>query len=94
MAPNLVVIAHSGAGRQFINSDGPAREIAHRFAAASGLPVEESRSFAPTPGCLGSYFYFGRDRGIPILTVEVTKGSNRLSGSSFVRRSCKLLEAN
>lgn len=72
--PNLVLVAHSWAGRQFINFDGPAREIADRFAASSGMPVEESRSFAPTPGSLGSYF--GRDLGIPILTIEVLKGSD------------------
>ena len=72
--PNLVLVAHSWAGRQFINFDGPAREIAERFAATSGLPVEESSSFAPTPGSLGSYF--GRDRGTPILTIEVLKGSD------------------
>jgi hypothetical protein len=71
--PNLVLVAHSWAGRQFINFDGPAREIAERFAASSGLPVEESSSFAPTPGSLGSYF--GRDLGIPVLTIEVLKGS-------------------
>jgi murein peptide amidase A len=74
IAPNLVIIAHSWAGRQFINFDGPAREIAERFSAASGLPVEESSSFAPTPGSLGSYF--GRDRKIPILTIEVLKGTD------------------
>ena len=72
--PNLVLVAHSWAGRQFINFDGPAREIAERFAASSGLPVEESSSFTPTPGSLGSYF--GRDRGTPILTIEVLKGSD------------------
>ncbi len=72
--PELVLVAHSWAGRHFINFDGPAREIADRFAASSGLPVEESSSFAPTPGSLGSYF--GRDRGIPILTIEVLKGSD------------------
>lgn len=72
--PNLVLVAHSWEGRQFINFDGPAREIAERFSAASGLPVEESSSFAPTPGSLGSYF--GRDRGIPVLTIEVLKGSD------------------
>lgn len=73
-APNLVIVAHSWAGHQFINFDGPAREIADRFSAASGLPVEESGSFAPTPGSLGSYF--GRDRGIPILTIEVLRGTD------------------
>jgi hypothetical protein len=73
--PNLVLVAHSWAGRQFINFDGPASEIAERFAASSGLPVEESSSFAPTPGSLGSCF--GRDRGTPILTIEVLKGSDQ-----------------
>lgn len=72
--PNLVLVAHSWVGRQFINFDGPAREIAHRFSASSGLPVEESTSFAPTPGSLGSYF--GRDRGIPVLTIEVLRGTD------------------
>ena len=69
-----MLVAHSWAGRQFINFDGPAREIAERFSASSGLPVEESSSFAPTPGSLGSYF--GRDRGIPVLTIEVLKGTD------------------
>lgn len=72
--PALIVVAHSWSGRQFINFDGPSREIAERFSASSGLPVEESSSFAPTPGSLGSYF--GRDRGIPVLTVEVLRGSD------------------
>ena len=69
-----MLAVHSWAGRQFINFDGPAREIAERFSVASGLPVEESSSFAPTPGSLGSYF--GRDRGIPVVTIEVLKGSD------------------
>ncbi len=72
--PDLIIVAHSWAGREFINFDGPARELADRFSAASGLPVEESSGFAPTPGSLGSYF--GRDRGIPVLTIEVLKGSD------------------
>jgi hypothetical protein len=74
IAPALILVAHSWVGRQFINFDGPAREIANRFSEASGLPVEESSSFAPTPGSLGSYF--GRDRGISVLTVEILKGSD------------------
>jgi hypothetical protein len=73
-APNLVLVAHSWAGRQFVNFDGPARELAERFSASGGLPVEESNSFAPTPGSLGSYV--GRDLGVPILTIEVLKGSD------------------
>lgn len=72
--PNLIIVAHAWAGKQFINFDGPAREIAERFSATSGLKVEASNEFAPTPGSLGSYA--GRDRGIPLLTIEVLKGSD------------------
>ncbi|WP_179475844.1 DUF2817 domain-containing protein [Mycolicibacterium vinylchloridicum] len=72
--PDLVVVAHSWVGRQFLNYDGPARALAEQFSTLSGLEVEESTSFAPTPGSLGSYV--GRDRGIPILTIEVLKGSS------------------
>nr|WP_165588635.1 M14 family zinc carboxypeptidase [Mycolicibacterium komanii] len=74
ISPALILVAHSWAGRQFINFDGPAREVAERFSEDSGLPVEESSAFAPTPGSLGSYF--GRDRGTPVLTIEVLKGSD------------------
>jgi hypothetical protein len=74
ISPALVLVAHSWAGRQFINFDGPARAIAERFSESTGLPVEESSSFAPTPGSLGSYF--GRDRGIAVLTIEVLKGTD------------------
>lgn len=72
--PALIVVAHSWSGDEFINFDGPAREIAERFSAGTGLRVQESSSFAPTPGSLGSYA--GRDRGIPLLTVEVLKGTD------------------
>jgi len=72
--PDLVIVLHSWAGREFINFDGPARPIAERFAAASGMTLTESTEFATTPGSLGSYV--GRDRGIPLLTVEFRKGSD------------------
>lgn len=72
--PALVLVMHSWNGRQFVNFDGPARELAERFAAAIGVPVEASNSFAPTPGSLGSYV--GRDQGTPILTIELLKGSD------------------
>jgi hypothetical protein len=74
VGPNLVMVAHAWSGRQFINFDGPAKELAQRFSAMSGLPVEASNTFVPTPGSLGSYV--GRDRGTPILTIEVLKGTN------------------
>jgi hypothetical protein len=69
------MVAHAWAGREFINFDGPARDLADHFSTTSGLPEEESTSFSPTPGSLGSYV--GRDRGIPILTIEVLKGTDQ-----------------
>jgi len=89
IGPDLVVVAHSWTGRQFVNFDGPARPIAERFAASTGLPVEESSSFASTPGSLGSYF--GRDRGFSILTIELLKGSDPQADWEKIRES--LLQA-
>jgi predicted deacylase len=74
IGPDLMLVMHSWRGRHFINFDGPARSIAERFSADSGLPVEDSSSFAPTPGSLGSYV--GRDHGTPILTIELLNGSD------------------
>jgi len=72
--PDLVVAMHSWNGRQFVNFDGPAESIAVQFSKESGLPVSESNSLAATPGSLGSYV--GRDRGIPVITIELMKGSD------------------
>lgn len=83
--PALVIVMHSWAERQFINFDGPAGQAAEQFSASSGMPVAESKSFAATPGSLGSYA--GRDRGIALITVELRKGSdprddwNRIRGA-------------
>jgi murein peptide amidase A len=77
IGPDLVLVAHSWRGSYFINFDGPARSIAERFSADSGFPVEDSSSLPPTPGSLGSYV--GRDHGIPILTIEMLKGSNQIA---------------
>ncbi|MBX8691192.1 hypothetical protein GO011_27500 [Mycobacterium sp. 20091114027_K0903767] len=73
-APELVLVAHSWLGREFVNFDGPARAIAERFAATAHMQVEESSAFAPTPGSVGSFV--GRDRGIPILTIEMLRGAD------------------
>jgi murein peptide amidase A len=72
--PDLVLVAHSWAGWQFTNFDGPARLLAERFSADSGLPLVESSSFTPRPGSLGSYY--GVDRGMPVLTIELLMGSS------------------
>lgn len=74
IAPQLVIIVHSWANDEFINFDGPSKAIAERFSVASGMKVRTSNDFAPTPGSLGSYI--GRDRAIPLLTIEFRKGSD------------------
>lgn len=71
--PDLLVVMHSWRGREFINYDGPARELADRFSRRSGLVVEPSDAINPTPGSLGSWA--GIDRGIPLLTVEILRGT-------------------
>lgn len=72
--PDLVIVCHAWHDRYFINYDGPARELAQRFADLSGYPLVESRSFSPTPGSLGSWV--GNDLGRAILTIEWLKGKN------------------
>lgn len=72
--PALVLVTHSWNGREFVNFDGPARPIAERFGQSSGMAIEDSSSFAPTPGSLGSFV--GRDLNKPILTIEVLRGSD------------------
>ena len=54
-----------------VNFDGPARDWAAAVALASGWPVREDIGY-PTPGSLGSWF--GLDRGLPILTLELPAG--------------------
>jgi len=83
--PDLVIVVHSWRDRQFINFDGPAREIADRFARTSGLTVAESSDFAPTPGSLGSYA--GRDRHIPLITIEFRQGSDPKSDWEQIREA-------
>jgi len=83
IGPDLVMVMHSWRGSRFINFDGPARAIAERFSADSGLPVEESGSIAPTPGSLGSYV--GVDHGTAILTIELLHGSNSVSDWALIR---------
>ena len=81
--PDLIVVTHSWQDKQFINYDGPARDIAELFAATSGLPLTASNEFAPTPGSLGSYA--GRDRKRPLLTIEFRKGSDPKSDWELIR---------
>jgi protein MpaA len=54
-----------------VNYDGPARAWAAAVAGACGWPVRENIGY-PTPGSLGSWL--GRDRGWPVLTLELPAG--------------------
>lgn len=83
--PNLVIAMHSWTNRQFINYDGPARSVAERFSAESGLPMADSSSLAATPGSLGSYL--GRDLGVPVITVELRKGSDSKASWETIRKA-------
>ena len=87
--PDLVIVMHSWRDREFINFDGPARALAERFSASSGIPITASNEFPATPGSLGSYF--GRDRGVAVLTVELVKGSDPAAGWDKIRQA--VLEA-
>lgn len=84
--PDLVISCHASRGHRFINYDGPAKAIAERFSAASGLPVEVSNALGfGTPGSLGSLI--GIDRGMPILTVELLRDSNPAADWFAIRRA-------
>lgn len=74
LSPDLVLVVHSWVDKQFVNFDGPARQIAERFSVDSGMPLTPSGDFAPTPGSLGSFV--GRDRRTPVVTIELRKGSD------------------
>jgi hypothetical protein len=77
------MVMHSWRDREFINFDGPARALAKRFSADSGIPITASNEFPATPGSLGSYF--GRDRGVAVLTVELLKGSDPAADCDKIR---------
>lgn len=74
--PHVMIVLHSARGGPFVNFDGPAMELAHRFAAAARVAdhrwhVRPEMGYA-TPGSLGAYI--GVDRGLPILTIEFARG--------------------
>jgi len=72
LGPDLVIVAHSWRGDHFINFDGPAEHLAERFSKLSEYRVQPSDEIAPTPGSLGSWV--GREKKIPILTLEYLRG--------------------
>jgi protein MpaA len=54
-----------------VNFDGPATDWAQAVARACGWPAQADIGY-PTPGSFGSWL--GRDRGIPVLTLELPPG--------------------
>jgi protein MpaA len=54
-----------------VNYDGPAERWADAVAAACGWPARGDIGY-PTPGSLGSWL--GRDRAVPVLTLELPAG--------------------
>lgn len=83
--PELVVVLHSWRGAEFVNFDGPARELAARFAAASGMELRASDDFEPTPGSFGSWA--GTTLGLPVLTIEFRRGRSPESAWELVREA-------
>jgi protein MpaA len=55
-----------------VNYDGPAGEWAEAIAASCGWPARADIGY-PTPGSLGSWL--GRDRGLPVITLELPPGA-------------------
>ncbi len=76
--PELVIVLHAARGGPFVNYDGPARQLAERFAGAAATLDPRWRVVRdmgyPTPGSLGSWV--GDDLQIPILTVELPRGAD------------------
>jgi len=54
-----------------VNYDGPAAAWAEAIAASCGWPARADIGY-PTPGSLGSWL--GRDRGLPVITLELPAG--------------------
>ena len=77
--PDRVVSFHQPVS--VIDYDGPAADYAAAVGEAGGLPVQRIGS---RPGSLGSYV--GLDLGLPILTVELPRGSEDLPDAELWER--------
>jgi hypothetical protein len=71
--PALVLVAHSFRGAEFVNFDGPAHEVAERFAERTGLELRASDALEPTPGSFGTWA--GVELGVAVLTLEFRCGA-------------------
>jgi predicted deacylase len=95
--PHLLVALHSSGNGPYVNFDGPpsARALAEKFVAAAGTLAGRWRVVPdmgyPTPGSMGSYF--GRDRGIPILTIELRRGDRAAPALAALSNGLRSLAA-
>jgi murein peptide amidase A len=70
--PALIISLHAPLG--CINYDGPAGNIARRMARLDHFPVVGQLP-NPSPGSLGTYY--GKERGLPVITLELTPGQQQ-----------------
>jgi protein MpaA len=78
-APDRIVSIHQSLA--CIDYDGPSRALANRMAEYCNLPLIK---LGAKPGSLGSYA--GLTLGIPIITLELTRTSNRPNSERLWRR--------
>jgi murein peptide amidase A len=72
--PRLIISIHSAHDELVCNNyDGPAESIARVMSKHNGYRVAASMGY-PTPGSMGSYY--GVDRQIPIITLELPRGAS------------------
>jgi predicted deacylase len=73
LRPSLIISIHSmPAGGECNNFDGPAEQVAGAMSAQNHYRVARTIGY-PTPGSMGSYY--GIDRGIAIITLELPRGA-------------------
>ncbi len=66
--PRLIVSFHSSLA--CVNYNGPCVRLARRISRATGLPVVGDIGY-PCPGSMGNYYGF--DKRLPIITLELPK---------------------
>ncbi|GAB4385289.1 MAG: hypothetical protein Kow0022_10600 [Phycisphaerales bacterium] len=95
-SPDVIIVCHAAGDGPFVNFDGPAADLAERFAQAART-TDRRWTVRPymgyeTPGSLGSCF--GLDRGLPILTIEFARGHEaELAKMALIDGVCAVLEA-
>lgn len=83
--PDKIVSIH--APLHNVNYDGPAADLAKRMSAENGYVVEPDIGY-PTPGSFGTFA--GRERGIPVITLEFPEGDGE---ALWLENKRALLEA-